>query len=148
MSSTAYFAEIRPDPFLRRIVLISGAVLALAGIPLILMLPVSPGSRAVAAVVWLAMMASELSRARRAWYSCHALRFFADGTVLVLVAGLSWQPATLLSGGILLRQLGWIRLSFTLPSGRKLVLGECLRGDGHKNADWRRLQVIWRHVGA
>lgn len=148
MSSTAYFAEIRPDPMLRRIVLASGAVLALAGIPLILILPVAPALRALSVSVWLVMMAIELSRARRAWYACHALRFFADGTVVVLNPERIWQPATLISGSVLLRNLGWIRLSVALPSGKRLVLGECLRGDGSESADWRRLQVIWRHVGA
>lgn len=148
MSSTAYFAEIRPEPLLRRIVLASGVAWALAGVPLILILPVAPVLRALSVLVWLVMMASELSRARRAWTACHALRFFADGTVAILTPEQIWQPATLLSGGVLLRKLGWIRLSVAPPSGKKLVLGECLRGDGSESADWRRLQVIWRHVGA
>jgi hypothetical protein len=98
--------------------------------------------------LWLALAACELSRARHAWYSCQALRFFADGTVAMLIPGQTWQPASLLSGGVLLRQLGWIRVSVVLPNGRKLVLGDFVRGDGRKSADWRRLQVIWRHIGA
>jgi len=49
---------------------------------------------------------------------------------------------------VLLRKVGWIRLSFELPTGRKLILGELLRGDGRRGEDWRRLQVIWRHIGA
>jgi len=148
VSSTAYFAEIHPDPFLRRIVLASGVLLALAGIPLILILPVVPSLGAVAVVTWLALMASELARVRRAWHVCHALRFSTDGTVTVLMPGQAWQPASLLSGGILLRKAGWVRLSVALPAGRKIVLGEFLRGDCRKSADWRRLQVIWRHIGA
>lgn len=148
MSSTAYFAEIYPDPFLRRIVLASGALLALVGVPLIITLPVAPELRAAAVMAWLALVASELSRVRRAWHACQALRFSADGTVAVLIPGQVWQPARLLSGGILLRRVGWIRLSVALPTGRKLVLGELLRGDCRNGADWRRLHVIWRHIGA
>ena len=148
MSSTAYFAEIHPDPVLRRIVLVSGVASAVVGLPLVLVLPVAAETRAVAALLWLALVASELSRSRRAWKSCHAMRFFADGTVTVLTPGESWQPATLLAGSVLLRKLGWIRLSVALPAGRKLVLGEFLRGDGRESADWRRLQVVWRHIGA
>jgi hypothetical protein len=148
VSSTAYFAEIHPDPFLRRVVLTSGALLALAGVPLIFALPVAAGIRVAAACLWLALAGNELSRARQAWNSCHALRFFADGTVVALVPGQAWQPATLLPGGILLSKVGWIRLSVALPTGRKLVLQEFLRGDGHRSVDWRRLQVIWRHIGA
>ena len=148
MSSTAYFAEIRPDPGLRRIVLASGAVLAVAGVPLIQVLPAAPEIRALATFMWLALAARELSRARLAWNSCHAMRFFADGTVVVGIPGQIWQPAALLSGGVLLRNLGWIRLLVTLPTGQKLVLGEFLRGNGRESDDWRRLQVIWRHIGA
>jgi hypothetical protein len=54
----------------------------------------------------------------------------------------------MLSGGVLLSELGWIRLSVVLPDGRKLVLGEFVRGNARESADWRRLQVIWRHIGA
>ena len=80
MSSTAYFAEIYPDPFLRRIVLASGALLALVGVPLIITLPVAPELRAAAVMTWLALAVNELSRVRRAWHACQALRFSADGT--------------------------------------------------------------------
>ena len=148
MSSTAYFAEIHPDPASRRIVLASGVALSLAGVSLALILPLAAEIRALMTFLWLALAACELSRARHAWYSCQALRFFADGTVAMLIPGQTWQPASLLSGGVLLRQLGWIRVSVVLPNGRKLVLGDFVRGDGRKSADWRRLQVIWRHIGA
>ena len=148
MSSTAYFAEIRPDALLRRIVLASGLALALAGLPLILILRVPLEIRIIGSIVWLGSAASELARLRRAWNSCQAMRFFADGTIEVLIPGQIWQPASLLPGGVLLRQLGWIRLSVTLPTGQKLVLGEFLRGNGRESPDWRRLQVIWRHIGA
>jgi len=148
VSSTAYFAKIYPDPFLRRIVLASGALLALVGIPLLVILPVAPELRAAGVITWLALAANELSRVRCAWHACQALRFSADGTVTVLMPGQDWQPARPLSGGILLRRVGWIRLSVALPTGRKLVLGELLRGDCRHGPDWRRLHVIWRHIGA
>lgn len=148
MSSTVYFAEILPDPVLRRIVLASGVVLALAGVPLIQVLPVAAEVRATATLLWLAFVASELTRARLAWVSCHAVRFFTDGSVAVLIPDQNWRPATLLAGGVLLQRLGWIRLSVVLPNGRNLVLGEFVCGDSRKSADWRRLQVIWRHIGA
>ena len=148
MSSNAFLAEISPDPFLRRVVLASGALLALAGVPLIIVLPVYSVLRVAALLLWLALAVQELSRVRSAWFVCHALRFSADGTISVLIPGQIWRPARLLSGGILLRKLGWIRLSVRLPTGQELVLGELLRGDSRKSADWRRLHVIWRHIGA
>jgi len=133
---------------LRRIVLASGALLASVGIPLIIILPVALELRAAGVMMWLIIAARELSRVRCAWHACQALRFSADGTVSVLLPGQVWQPARLLSGGILLRKVGWIRLSVALPTGRKLVLGELLRGDCRNGPDWRRLHVIWRHIGA
>jgi len=148
VSSNAYYAEISPDPCLRRIVLASGVLLALAGIPLIITLPVALSVRVAAVGVWLALAITETIRGRRAWHTCHALRFFPGGAVAVLLPGPNWQPARLVSGGILLRKMGWIRLEVALPNGRKQVLGELLRGNCRKSDDWRRLQVIWRHIGA
>ncbi len=148
MSSNAYYAEISPDPVLRRIVLASGVLLALAGIPLIITLPVALSVRVAAVGAWLALAIAETIRGRRGWNTCHALRFFPDGAVAVLLPGPRWQPARLVSGGILLRKTGWIRLEVTLPNGRKQVIGELLRGDSRKSDDWRRFHVIWRHIGA
>jgi len=148
VSSNAYYAEVSPDPFLRRLVLTTSVVLALAGVPLILILPVTPTLRLVAVLIWLASTVWEITRLRRAWNTSQGLRFFADGTVAVHLPGQAWYPARLLSGGFLLRKTGWIRLEVVLPGGGKAILGEPLRGDCRESHDWRRLQVIWRHIGA
>ena len=148
MSSNAYYAEVFPDPFLRRIVLASSVVLAIAGVPMIVILPIAPFARVVAVLLWLASTAWEITRLRRAWNICHGLRFSADGAVSISLPGQAWHPARLISGGILLRKTGWIRLEVALPDGRKAVFGELLRGDCRESDDWRRLQVIWRHIGA
>ena len=52
MSSSAYFAEIRPDSLLRGVVLASGAGLALSGVFLILLLPVHAGWQALLCLGW------------------------------------------------------------------------------------------------
>ena len=148
MSSNAYYAEVLPDPFLRRIVLATGVVLALAGIPLIVVLPIAPSLRIAAVVFWLGTTAWEIAGMRRAWNVCHGMRFFTDGAVAVCSPGREWRPGQLVSGGILLRKMGWIRLKVALPDGRKTVLGELLRGNCRESDDWRRLHVIWRHIGA
>ena len=148
MSSNAYYAEVSPDPFLRRIVLAISVVLALSGIPLILILPVAPLLRVVAVLGWLASTVREISRLRRAWNASQGMRFFTDGTVFVHLPGQVWHPARLISGGFLLRKTAWIRLEVVLPDGSRAILGELLRGDCRESHDWRRLQVIWRHIGA
>jgi len=144
VSSTAYFAEITPEPFLRRIVLWSGVTLALAACLIILGLPVAAWLRLAGCGLWAAMAARELRQLRRAWRACRRLRFLAGGAIELLEADGQWHAASLESGSVLLRKTGWIRLR-NRRGGRH---GELLRGDARSSPDWRRLQVIWRHVGA
>jgi len=56
----------------------------------------------------------------------------------------NWHPARLLPGSMLLRRVGWIR--WDDGCGRQYA--ELLRGRSRESDDWRRLQVIWRHIGA
>ena len=131
MPSTAYSAELRPDPVLRRFVLGTGAVLGLLGCIAVLTLPWPPLWRAIAAVTWAGSVSWELARLRLAWRDCMAFRLGGDGSAAALGRDGHWRPATLLADGVLVRRWGWIRLRSA--SGR--VYAE-------------RLQVIWRHVGA
>ena len=144
MSSTAYFAEITPEPFLRRIVLWSGVTLAVAACLIILSLPVATWLRLAGCGLWVAMAGWELRQLQRAWRACRRLRFWAGGDIELLEGDGQWHAASLEAGSVLLRKAGWIRLR-NRRGGR---YGELLRGDARSCADWRRLQVIWRHVGA
>lgn len=144
MSSTVYSAEFQPDPILRRVVLWSGVALALAGVPAIAMLPGHAGLRLAAIALWITWSIRDLVLLRRSWDACRGLRVADDGTVHVLDAGGEWRPACLESGGIMLRHWAWIRIR---PAGGR-VFAEPLRGRCEQGQDWRRLQVIWRHVGA
>lgn len=144
MSSTGYCAEIRPEPFLRRVVFASGIVLAAAGIPLLIILPLDLAETLFACHAWCAWCAWELIGLRRGQRACHALRIASDGTVSVQGPGGQWKSGRLLPGSILLRHVGWLRISIgTGRAGGELVRGHCREGQ-----DWRRLQVIWQHVGA
>ena len=144
MSSTAYSAEITPDPALRSLVLCSGILLCIAGILAILTLPVNPWARLGLAAGWTVVSCVELRRLPRAWRSCRRLRFNASGEIQLLCADGQWRAGSLVSGGILLRKTGWIRLRDHTGS----IFGELLAGNPRTSHDWRRLQVIWRHVGA
>ena len=144
MSSNAYFAELRPDPALRRLVLWSGAALGAAGLVACLYLPLPIPVRVLAGLAWAASSVHELARLRRAWRDCTALRVSADGSAAVCGADGGWRPAALPGGGIVLRRAAWIRLR----TGAGPVWAEPLRGGCRKSPDWRRLQVVWRHVGA
>ena len=144
MPSTAYSAELRPDRPLRRFVLWSGAVLGGLGLIAVFSLPLPVAWRAVTATAWTAAFALELARMHRAWQDCFAVRLRADGSASALGRDGRWQPVTLLADGVLLRRWGWIR--FRTAPGR--VFAEPVRGACRDSHDWRRLQVIWRHVGA
>ena len=144
MLSTEYSAEISPDPYLRRIVLVSGMLLALAGNLLIVFLPLAGTLRAFGVILWSFLTLRELVLLRRAWAGCIALKFVANGEVEILGRDLEWRQAQLVSGSILLRSTGWLRVKTTAGH----VFAELVRADRQQCRDWRHLQVIWRHIGA
>ena len=144
MSSTEYSAALQTDPRLRRIVTGSGVLLGLIGILVILQLPVDSWVRVSACALWITSSIREYRQLQRGWAECHALRFSGTGDVAILGGDGVWHPARRESGGVLLRNVGWIRLR----DHRGVVFGELLFGNERNSRDWRRLQVIWRHVGA
>lgn len=122
----------------------SGLVLGALGVATIALLPWPVGVRAMTSVAWASLTTWELLRLRRAWADCRALRFGADGCAWALDRHREWRSLTVLPGSILLRRYGWIRLQPECAAS----FAEPLRGACRESADWRRLQVIWRHVGA
>ena len=52
--------------------------------------------------------------------------------------------AAAVTGSLLLRRTAWIRIQ----SERGEVFAELLRGKCRRSVNWRRLHVIWRHIGA
>jgi hypothetical protein len=144
VSSNAYCAELRPDPSLRRIVCYTGIALVAAGLLAIVHLPGPAVLRVAIALGWCAWCWRELVRLRRAWSVCEALRIDAAGDVAIMCPDRDWAPARLLPGSVLLRRAAWIRIEAADGS----VFAEPLRGTCRKCHDWRRLQIIWRHIGA
>lgn len=144
MSSSIFSAELRPDLALRRVVLLSGGVLATVGVLLLASMPFHPLARTAASVGWLLCCAWELLTVRRGFTACLGLRVLANGKVLRLDPDGHWHPARLLPGSLLLRRAGWL----VLDSGQGVRFVEPIRGGCRQSNDWRRLQVIWRHIGA
>lgn len=143
MSSSKYAAELHPDALLRRWVLLSGASLAAFGVALIVTLPLHPAVSFGGSVGWLLLCARELATAGRGFSHCRRLRVSAGGELLMLDPDGEWQRARFLSGSVVLRRVGWIL--FETSEGRRFA--ELLRGRCRESDDWRRLQVIWRHIG-
>jgi hypothetical protein len=72
------------------------------------------------------------------------LRVFADGSVELCAADGEWQAAAIGRGCVVLPTVAWLNLPLS-GGGRYRAL---LRGDARESKQWRRLQVIWRHLGA
>jgi hypothetical protein len=142
--SNAYSAEFRPDPALRRIVLGSGVASGLIGVLVIVTLPFPAASSGAGVVTWSALTIVQLRHLWRSWSACRGLSVRPGGEVAVYGPDGTWRRAVLASGGLLLRRWAWLR--YRTASGRIGV--ELLRGCCRESQDWRRLQVIWRHIGA
>ncbi len=144
MSSNSYSTCLVPDPWLRIAVLTSGRLLLAAGLILILTLELGVALRAAACLAWYLAGSRELARIERGFESCLAIRLSSEGEIAVLNSDLEWLPATLQDGSMVLRNIAWLRLK--TAAGENIV--ELLRGQTRQSQNWRRLQVIWRHIGA
>jgi hypothetical protein len=144
VSSNAYSAHLTPDPWLRIIVLTSGRLLVAAGLVVTLTLDLDVVLRAVACCIWFAIGWVELAQLERGMKVCKAVRLSSNGEIAVLDNEQQWRPAVLQTGSLVLQNLAWLRLR--TANGDHFV--ELLRGNSRQSEEWRRLQVIWRHVGA
>lgn len=143
MSSSKFSTELTPDPRLRRVVIIAALTTLLLGLTTILTSSTNPLLRVVAAACWLAFSCRELLVISAAYKHCRRIRVSSGGAVEIVGQEGSWRAATLQSGSVVLSELAWLRIE--TDDGRKVV--ELLRGNCRKNKEWRRLQVIWRHLG-
>lgn len=144
MSSSGFSAEFPADLHLRCAVLLSGGTLGALGLLVIMLLPVHVSLRIACAVAWAVASGIEHLRLRRAYSRYVGLRVCHDGAVYVQNRGGGWEAARLLPGSLLLRRTAWIRVQ----SERGEVFAELLRGECRRSVNWRRLHVIWRHIGA
>lgn len=142
--STSYFAEIRPDARLRRLVLLSGVLLFLAGLAFLPLLAVSAPLKGLLAAGWTGLCGFEWLSLRQGYAAGGALRIAAGGQVERQSPEGGWEPAQLCAGSVVLARIAWLRIA--TPRGRPYA--ELVSARGHASEDWRRLQVIWRHIGA
>ena len=143
MSSNTYSASLSPEPGLRFVVLATGTAACLAGAAVITSLPLAASLRWVAVTGWVAYSLLELGRLVRAYRRVASLVISADQRVVLTLRDGNRIAARLMPGSLILRQLAWLRLK----TDGGLGYGELLYGNSRKNKDWRRLQVIRRHVG-
>ncbi len=124
--------------------LLSGAVLCLAGLGFVPLLPVSVELKALLGAVWLGLCGYEWHSLWLGYALSGSLRIAAGGHVERECADGTWRPARLRPGSVVLSRLAWLRIeSRGMRPYAELVCGDCRQSE-----EWRRLQVIWRHIGA
>jgi len=144
LSSSTFSTELTPDSRLRMVVLLSGLTTTMLGLLTIATLTGVLWLRLCVAAAWLVVSARELLHIAKSYKRCRRIRFVADGSITVQTPEGAWLDGKLLSGSVVLGGLAWLRIE--VASGEKFA--EPLRGNCRKNKHWRRLQVIWRHLGA
>ena len=128
---------------MRRIVVTAACAAMLLGLVTISGLPVNDSYRAVGAGVWLLVTGAELTVILSAHKRFSRIRLHHDGQVELCDEDGSWHAATMVSGCVVLRGLAWLRLK----PAHGARYHELIRGNSRESEQWRRLQVIWRHLG-
>lgn len=111
---------------------------------MILTLPVAPHLRAIAAPLWLLINLRQLVTIREGQRRCRRLRIEHDGRIRISAPDGCCMTATLRAGSLVLKRFAWLR--FRSDDGRQFA--EFVRRKSPRDEQWRRLQVIWRHLGA
>lgn len=117
--------------------LVAGAVVCLS-------MPLGWEWRLAASSLWLLVSERELRVMANGYKRYRGIRLDANGDAALLTRDGDWSPATLLAGSLVLPSLAWLRLKD--QDGRQRV--ELIACKCPENKAWRRLQVIWRHLGA
>lgn len=129
---------------MRRAVIGAGLAAAAGGLVVIAGLPFGVHWRGLLMLAWALLLGRDLWRIAAGFSHCARIRVEPGGTLLVYDADECCSLATLQPGSIVLGRAAWLR--FQDSDGRRHV--ELLRRKTVQNKDWRRLQVIWRHLGA
>lgn len=116
----------------------------LAGAAVLLAMPVAWKWRLAACCLWILVSGRELSHIASGYKHYQGIRIDSNGDTALLTQDGERLPVQLLAGSIVLPSLAWLR--FKDQRGRRraeLIACKC-----PENKAWRRLQVIWRHLGA
>lgn len=143
MSSTRYSAVLTADARLRALVAVSGKSLTILGLLILWTMELSDVLRSLAAIGWAAANIAELRRLKVVYGRYSRVRIDSDGGLEVFARDDDWRPARLRNGCLVLSRFAWLRIS--LWDGCRS--SELLAGISSENEQWRRFQVIWRHMG-
>jgi hypothetical protein len=143
MSSSTYSAEIRSTKCLRRVVLITASLMVLLGIGVIVLIPVAKTVAGVAGFAWICWSCAEVLTYWRIYRRWLGFRVAAGGETQVFGRG-ECCSAKVMPGSVILSEVAWVRLQ--AENGD--VWGELVAGSHRESEEWRRFQVIFRHLNA
>ena len=116
----------------------------LVGAAICLALPIAWKWCLAASCLWMLISERELRVIAKGNKQFRGIRIDANGAAALLTRDGDWLPATLLAGSVVLPSLAWLR--FKDQDGHHRA--ELIACKSPENKAWRRLQVIWRHLGA
>ena len=122
----------------------TGAAAFLLGGMAFIPLPVDWVYKLPGMVAWGILGARDLWLIASGYKRCECIRIHHDGSVQVRSPDGACISATLAAGSIVTTGLAWVRIRGCRGGEYRLLL----RRKAAENKDWRRLQVIWRHLGA
>ncbi len=143
-SFTAYSATLRAEPALRRRVLGSGAAFAVTGVVIAGSMPGGFWVTGPAVLAWAVWVGAEFTLALCAFRSSRAFTLLADGSLEVELPDGSRRLGHVAPGGLQLARWAWLRVRLPGRPG----WGEPLSMGGQDREQWRRFQVICRHMSA
>ena len=148
MSSRVFVAELRPEPAMRRVLAVSAMLAYLLGLVTIYSLAIDVRLGALAAAIWSILLGAQWFLISSAHKRFRCVRIHHDGVAQLLDQRGEWQAAIICKECIVLSKFAWLKLKPTQGGTYfELVRGNA-RGISPQNKQWRRLQVIWRHLGA
>ena len=110
----------------------------------IVTLPAAIPWKTLGAVAWFVVGSRDLWLIASGYKRCARIRLHHEGSIQAFAGDGHCVAAVLCAGSVVTTRFAWLRIEF--PQGRRG--GLLLRRKACRNEDWRRLQVIWRHLGA
>jgi hypothetical protein len=144
MSSIKYSTELKPDAKLRRFVLCTGVIASLGGLFAVTTIDISLLNKVAVALTWCLLSAWHLLLIARRYKACSRLELDASGELRVFGTNDRCRTATIETGSVVLDYVAWLR--FRTGDGTRHA--ELLGRNSAGTHEWRRFQVIWRHLGA
>jgi len=144
LSSNIYSARLSADEWSRSVVKGSAIVLFVVAALLIVNMPLAIPARIAVGLCWGVIAYAQMRRHALGYRSYRDIQVLAGGELRLQNMQLEWVSGELRSGSVLWRRIGWLCID-TQDGGR---FAELIVGRRQSAREWRRLQVIWRHIGA